>query len=279
MLRRFTASAAVGTGLVLALTGCLGGGEEKAAGGGGGDAKLTASQALGQAAEKAGQVDTFAAQIDMNTPTPQGAVQMKMALQAKLRPEVAMNMKVDSMKMASQQVPGYEMVMNEKAAYMKMPALSQANGGKPWTRFSLDQLGATAGMNMQELIGQARQQSPAEQTKMLTASKDAKNLGTENVGGVETTHYKGTLPVSEALGKLEGEARAAAEKAFQQLGAQTINFDVWVDKDGLPRKHVSVFDTNSGRSTTTALYSDYGKPVQVTEPPAAEVGTVKLPNS
>ncbi|KAB2350656.1 DUF6612 family protein [Actinomadura rudentiformis] len=275
MIRRFAAGTAVATGLALSLTGCLGGAKDKA-GETGNQIQLSAAQVLGKAAEKTGQTDTFKADVTIDGTMSQGSMKMHMVMQARIRPTLAMAINIDSANMGGQSMPGggMEMRLVSDAMYMKIPGLAAQNGGKPWSRMPLSALGG----NYDQLLQQAQQQNPAEQTKLLTGSKDVREVGTENVGGVQTKHYSGTVSLDEALGKLDPQSRQKMEKAYQQLGTQKIGFDVWVSDDSLPRKIISKVQTGMGAVNTTMLFSDYGKPVEVSAPPASETGEFKMPN-
>jgi hypothetical protein len=266
--RRLVVSAAAVTGLALSLTGCLGSAGDKA-GEAGKNLKLTAAEILGR-------TDTYTMKIDVDG---QGGISMKMSAAVRIRPSVAMHLTTEPTSVQGTRVPGFEAILDAQAMYLKMPALAATNGGKPWSKIALSDLSATSGLNLSSLMDQAKQQSPAEQTKMLTASQDVREVGTETVDGVPTRHFTGTVPVTAALGKLDAQTRAKLEQQYQKLGASTLNFDLWVGSDDLPRKMVSRLATSSGPMTTTATYSGYNKPVNVTPPPASEVGTVKLPGS
>ncbi|MFG1998904.1 hypothetical protein ACGFNU_07140 [Spirillospora sp. NPDC048911] len=274
MIRRFTVGTAVATGLALSLTGCLGAAKDKA-GETGTQIQLTAAQVLGKAAEKTGQTDTYKADVSVDSQLSQGAMKMHMVMQTRLRPTLAMAINVDSATMGGQSMPGggIEMRLVGDAMYMKIPGLSGRNGGKPWARMSLSGMGGS----YDQLLKQAQQQNPAEQTKLFIASKDVREVGTENVGGVPAKHYTGTVSVNEALGKLDAQTRQKMEKTYQQLGTDKIGFDMWVSDDSLPRKIISKVQTGMGAVNTTMLFSDYGKPVEVAAPPASEVGDFKMP--
>jgi hypothetical protein len=278
MLRRFVTGTAVATGLALALTGCLGGTQEKA--GEARDAiKLSAAQVLGKAAQKTGQTDTFTTDITIGGQAQQQSMNMRMVVRTRLRPAVAMSMNVDSMTVAGQTIPAYEMRLVGDDMYMKMPGLEESTGGMPWGKVSLSALGtdATGGINLRQALDQAQRQSPADQTKMFTASKNVREVGTETVEGVRTRHLTGTVTVQDALAQLDADSRKAMEATYQQMGIGEIPFDVWVGEDDLPRK-VSVKLQAAGSTVdTTAVYRDYGKPVDVAAPPAGETGDLKLP--
>jgi hypothetical protein len=164
--------------------------------------------------------------------------------------------------------------------YAKVPQLARfVAGGKPWVKVDVNQAGRQAGFDAKGLVEQLRKVNPAEQTKMLTASKDARRVGEETVDGVKTTHYTGTVTVQDALSRLDGQARERVRQHFpQDATKEKIAFDLWTGQDQLPRKLVTKDAASGGKraGTLTVLYSDYGKSFSVNPPPADQVGELSL---
>ncbi len=69
--------------------------------------------------------------------------------------------------------------------------------------------------------------------------------------------------LGERLGQ---KPEAKAIEALKKSGVKDIKIDVWVDEKYQPRKARTVM----GKSDMTVSYKDYGKPVSVDEPAAAE---------
>ena len=271
MSRRFAAGTAVGATLVLSLTGCLG---DSGGGSAGGGLQLTAAQVLEKASQKTGQVDTYKADFTMNVGTQQGGMNMHALGQFRLKPSLAFTMNVDKMSMGGSSMPigAIKVVYLDKVIYMKSPQLSQATGGKPWLKMDLGKQAQQSGFNLDALMNQSQQVNPAEQTKMLTASKDVREVGSETINGVKTTHFTGSITVAEAMGKLDAKTRQQLQKVYQQVGAKKIFFDLWADGQQLPRKLTTKIDIPQGNTSNTIIYEDYGAPVNVSAPPADQVG-------
>ena len=274
MIRRFVTGVALATGLALSLTGCLGGAGDKV-GETGENLKLTAAQVLGKAAEKTGQLDSFKAEMSMEmTGTSQGDISMTGQMQYRLKPELAYSMKFDQMSVAGQTMSGMEQILVGRTFYMKMPGLNQLGGNpsKPWMKLSLDELGRQSGMNLDQLLQQSQQMDPVQNTKMLTASKDAREVGKETVDGVKTTHYTGTYRIEDAIGQLPADQQEMIRKGYAQSGLDDMQFDLWVDDQQLPRKMaMKSQQTADGVMNMTIKYRDFGKPVNITEPSASQV--------
>lgn len=275
MIRRFVAGTALATGLALSLTGCLGEAGDKV-NEAGKNIKLSAAQVLGKAAEKTGSIDSFKADMSMQMAgTSEGDLTMDGTMQYRTKPDLAYSMNFSEMKMAGKSMGGMEQRLVGRTMYMKMPMLSQLGGGagaKPWIKISLDELGKQSGMNIDQMLQQSRQMDPVQNTKMLTASKDVREVGKETVNGVETTHYTGTYRMEDAIAKLSPEMQENYRKSIAASGMEAMDFDLWVDGQQLPQQmKMKSNQTAEGTLTMTMKYRDYGKPVDITEPPASQV--------
>jgi hypothetical protein len=83
-------------------------------------------------------------------------------------------------------------------------------------------------------------------------------VGKDTIGGVETTHYRKALDVTEQ-------------------GADYKSIDAWVDGQGLVRKlqleydaHIDPTSKTPAHTVLTMTLSDFGAPVTVTSPPASD---------
>jgi LppX_LprAFG lipoprotein len=113
--------------------------------------------------------------------------------------------------------------------------------GKKW--MELDFSSAAKGMGS-AVPGDS---GPEEGLKLLERVQGAKAVGKENIEGVPTTHYTGTLP--------------AAEEVFGvKLDVSALQVDVWIDdQDRVRRMEVVVSGgvEGAGVSTTTEMAIDY----------------------
>ena len=92
---------------------------------------------------------------------------------------------------------------------------------------------------------------------------DIKDVGNEDVGGMRTTHYSGTLDLLKAADTVPADQREAARKSAQKLvdlagGTSQIPAELWVDDDGHIRSLVETVPTQEGDVKTTVEYSDFG---------------------
>lgn len=276
MNRRF-AVAAGGTavGAALLLSGCGGDGSANTE-----NMKLSAGEALLKTSQKTGQTDTFKADLTV-TGTGEGGGKIHADGRFQLRPELKFNAKLDEFSRNGQTVPGADgrAVFTGDALYAKVPQLAKAiSGGKPWVKVDVNQMAQRTGFDVRGLVDQVEQVDPAEQTKMFTASKDARRVGAETIDGVKTVHYTGTVTVQEALNQLDARSREKVSTWLPKDRATgKINFDLWTDGDNLPRKLVSkASDTQGHNGTVTVLYSEYGESFSVNAPPSDQVGRLSL---
>ena len=280
-MKRRLVLAAGGTavGAALLVSGCGGSGSEVRTD----TMKLTAAEALARTSQKTGQADTFKADLTV-TDNGEGGVRVKATGRFRLRPEPAASIRLTEASRGGRTIPeatGQAIFIGD-VLYVKVPRGAQSlTGGRPWGKVDMDQAGSRLGVDVGELVDQADKVNPAEQTRMFTASKDVRRVGTETVDGVETTRYTGTTTVREALDRLDPAAREKARRWFPQAtGNERITFDLWVGKDYLPRKLRSRTTGGNGDrgGSVTILYSDYAKPFTVSPPPADQVGEISLTN-
>lgn len=277
MLRKiaYVAPAAV---MAVSLTGCMGiGDSDKGSSGGdnGGGVALSAAQVMSKAANNTASADSYKIAMRMTMVGKMGGQQRSVHFagdgQYRVKPSLAMAFTFDKMDMGGgQQLPGgMETRVVGRAMFIKAPMLQKVTGGKPWVKFSFDQLGKRSGMNFDQLVQRAQHQAdPATYTKMFTASKDVKEVGNQTVRGVKTTHYTGTVDMTKALSQIDGKQRKYMKSQLSSL--RNVKFDLFSDSKQLPRKIVLHGTAKSMKYSTTAYYSDFGQPVHIAAPPAAQ---------
>jgi hypothetical protein len=155
--------------------------------------------------------------------------------------------------------------------YMHLPAFSKLiPNAKPWLKIDLNALTKTQGLDFSQLLQTAGSQDPSQALQMLQSVGDVKEVGQEQIDGVDTTKYSGTLD-PEKLAKKFGTSGFG--QVFGRLGTKTIPVTVWIDGDGYVRKlDESVTAQVPGTGTLdlkiAAQLSDFGATVDVTPPPA-----------
>lgn len=172
---------------------------------------------------------------------------------------------------------------NGSAVYVKPPALPglEIPGGKSWVSADLEQLGEAFGFDTKAL-GALLNVDPSSQLKAFDAAKGLKEVGKEQVDGVETTHFKGTLKLSDYVAALPADQRKAAQDALKQLEGlggdqgfdQPTPVELWVDDEGVLRRMVSTGKVPGQKGVPGGTFkvdyrlSDFGTPLDLTPPPA-----------
>jgi len=154
--------------------------------------------------------------------------------------------------------------------------------GKPSLRISragLAALDAPVGVEpnaaMQQPFGQADQPvrgaSPAQNAVLVEKGELTAPPKAETVEGEPVTRYEGSTEAAALTGEEQYEA-------LRELGVTRLPWTIWIDGDGLPRQFGMTLSmrTPQGQveTVTKAVYRDWGAPVTVKAPPAAQVATV-----
>ena len=173
-----------------------------------------------------------------------------------------------------------EMVLDGSTLYMRLPFL-EASDLKPWIEVDVAAIAEQEGLDLPSLqqLGQA---DPALTFAYLrAASDDTQEVGTEDVRGVETTHYRMTVDLARVADAVpeeqREEMRAAVQALIEATGLDTVPVDAWIDGDGLVRRmdlayeDIEVAPGKKGSMSMSMQLYDYGVDVAVEPPPADQV--------
>ncbi|MDQ1711686.1 MAG: hypothetical protein QOE45_1136 [Frankiaceae bacterium] len=156
------------------------------------------------------------------------------------------------------------MVSDATRLWVHVPASrTSLNGGKPWVVVDapLKAAGITPDVTS----------DPSKILDRLTlAGGTAVEVGREDVRGVPTVKYHFEVPVEPLFAQLAPTFRDRAVEVFKDAGIETLGYDVWLDRDGLPRKISNELALGPLTATTTFELFDYGRPVTITVPSDAE---------
>jgi hypothetical protein len=156
----------------------------------------------------------------------------------------------------------------------KLPA------GKTWVKGDVKELAGAGGGDLDQ-FGSFAGTDPRDVFGMLKAvSGSIRSVGTEEIRGVETSHYMATIDIAK-LEKLvpaaQRESLGGLDQAATQAGLTGIPIDIWIDGDQQVRKLTMEIETKQPGTTQTVKASlevelyDYGKPLDITLPPADQV--------
>ncbi len=171
-----------------------------------------------------------------------------------------------------------------KDFYLKFPdALATQLGGKSWIKLSAADLGASSSTGLDQLG-----QDPTQFLSTLrSVSNSITKVGTEEIRGVRTTHYRAEVDLSKAAAATgaSGLSSTTIEQYKKLLGSTTLPEDVYLDDNGLARRFsvslspsvpVSAGTTSTGAFTVTVDLYDFGSTDTsgIVAPPASEVGSL-----
>ena len=175
-----------------------------------------------------------------------------------------------------------EVVQDGDTGYLRFPALDdQLPRGKTWIRARDGTPLVQGGFDFDELEQFTRNDPRRALDSLRPVTGEIEVVGTEQLRGVETTHYRALVDPAELAKQAPREGLEAAQSLVDQLVAQSrlgeIPVDVWLDADGLVRKFLMAFTATQPGSSETSEASmgfelwDYGSEIDIDVPPAAEV--------
>jgi hypothetical protein len=139
-----------------------------------------------------------------------------------------------------------QLVIKGQNFYMKLPpSLSSiVPGGKQWMALNLGQLGKASNLpGLGSLVqSEGSMSNPGQYISYLRAASatGVKNLGTETVDGVKTTHYRADLDLNRLAAVVPAADRAATEQLVAKLKTTThVSYspiDAWIDSDNRVRR-------------------------------------------
>jgi hypothetical protein len=182
-----------------------------------------------------------------------------------------------------------QVVMADGIVYMRSPMFQDAP--TEWvsmdpTELSPEQAAQFGGFGMGTT-------DPSAYAGLFAGVFDVEDAGEQEIDGVTTTHYRGTIDLTRVLENfgdvVGGEVDRATRKQLQEtidqfeaMGVEDrIEFHLWVDDEGLPRRQRIAMDfgdlvpgDEEATMDMTVDYSAFGEPVEVQVPRASEVTDV-----
>jgi hypothetical protein len=168
------------------------------------------------------------------------------------------------------------MLLVDDTFYFELPKQAQ-KAGKPWVK--LDPNGSDAlSKSLGGALAETKKNSdPSQLLKQIEGAGDITATKKEDLNGKATTHYSVTVDMKKYADKVDPALKSTLDKAIE-AGVTTYPMELWVDQENLPvRVTVATPFTNPANQKPDQIkmtmdYTDWGKPVTVTAPPADQVG-------
>ena len=252
MLKKI-AGVAAGAGLAMAATGC---GVIPGMG-------PNPMEVIAGLADKTNEVESYRAEFAMSGElSGASGATAEVEYTATPEPTMKMSMEIDGVQ-NTVLMRGEEMIVN--TADMGLNDMGPSDlGGAPvetpeWLRMDMGEMGVDAA-----------HQDPLSEVEKLLAVEEAEAVGTEEVNGTETTRYTGSYSTDKALEQLGDQAaKDAASEIYGEIGVDTVDFDVWVDGDGMPRRVVSSL---GDQVEAIVDFLEFNQPVDIEYPSSDQIG-------
>jgi len=159
-----------------------------------------------------------------------------------------------------------------RTMYFKSDLLTGPAAGK-WVKIDFEK---ATGLDPAQLA-QYQNQNPASGLSFLEAvSGGVQKVGTETVRGVATIHYRATVDLTKLGAKLPARARSLLRNLRETAHLSSLPVEVWIATDGIARRFSYsmgplTMGSETGSATATMELYDFGVPVSVKAPPAADV--------
>ncbi|HEY2056998.1 MAG TPA: hypothetical protein VGH57_01400 [Amycolatopsis sp.] len=282
-MRKTTFAVAAGAALALVLTGCGAKSESGTASAGGAKPELGLAAPFGNVLElasaaKQGTEKSKSAKMSMEmsaggkTESMQGAMSFNGADSA------------FTMTMTGAEGPT-EMRYVDKTLYMKVPAseASQFGTAKAWLKISPDATDPLSQAFSKAMSQASEQGDPSRVLDQVAKAGRIISSDQTQLAGEQVNHYVVELDVDKAVDQFTGQLPADVKaKMTEMLKGKNIKIpaELWLNKDQLPVQITmdqgpmmqAMGAGAAGSGKTTVKYSDWGTPVDVTAPPADQVG-------
>jgi hypothetical protein len=172
--------------------------------------------------------------------------------------------------------------------YMRFPPqVAQELGGKPWVKLDFGAFARESGLDVDiASLVQGQSNDPTQGLGMVRGADNLVKVGTEQIRGTDTTHYRLDIDLDKAISEAPTEQRDALQKVANLYTVRTLPLDLWLDGEGRVRRYQQSLDTGiirlpaslqtqgnpfGGHITITYDLYDFGSAVDVQIPPADQV--------
>lgn len=156
--------------------------------------------------------------------------------------------------------------------YAELPGIASRDGGRPWLSASLASAGAAIGINLSQLLNEAKNLDPSRNLRLLAVANKFQPLGATKVNGISVLGFRGSFDAAHlpSVG-LSSDLTAQLKAAMARVGASSEVVSTYVTPASQPVRVVTSLDTRSeGQVVTVQDFQAINAPVHVTAPPAAQ---------
>lgn len=141
-----------------------------------------------------------------------------------------------------------EAVIDGTIMYLQLGKLGSLPGGAEW--MSLDF--SSFGLEKDSLLP-SNGDAMGELELLEAVTGGVQKLGTEDVRGVPTTRYRGTVSVAEQAKRLREEGAEEGFTSYAEENGTPLQLEAWIDTNGLVRrmKYVKTDPAKGGKGPTT----------------------------
>jgi hypothetical protein len=164
-------------------------------------------------------------------------------------------------------------ILDGRVIYLRSDAFARAlPGAKKWLKLDLQGAGRKSGIDIGALQQLGGSGDPTQFLAYLAKAGNVSRVGSEDIDGTPTTHYRATIDFA----KLAGSAGAAADsvRRLQTLtGQKSLPTDVWIDARHRVRRQTVAISAQRPLPVSFGMTIDYkrfGVPVDVHAPAASE---------
>jgi hypothetical protein len=256
---------------VLAIAGCSSGTNGKAAGksteAASAESKAV-TKALDLAATVSARVNSLTTKLTVRSSDP-GAGNLTGTVDIQLKPKTVIKAVFNIVASKSPAIQLDE-ILTGNAVYFKDPSFTKA-AGKPWVEADITQLSSKVGVSLGSLLQNLESSNPLDQTKLFTASRNARMIGSSIIRGVPTVEYAGTYEPAVALAGLSSKASKLLGPTLRSIGPNPVQFEVWIDANHIVRQAQDTANVHGQLVTTNLIVTSVNEPVHVALPAPSEV--------
>jgi hypothetical protein len=157
-------------------------------------------------------------------------------------------------------------VLLPDAFYLALPPAKGLPKSKPWLKVSPTPR-TSLGRELRPVAEALRANfDPAQSLCLLRAADQVEEVGRDTVEGVPTTRHRATVRLRHAMQITADSALREQYNAMLTAGVRTIEYDIWIDDGGLPRRVRADVPTATSLFSVTGVFRRWGDPVRIAAP-------------